>query len=253
MEETKRIRLLRADEIEVRVGVVRSNGVSLLLYKDARVDQNILDETFGIFGWKRKHEILNGSMFCTVSIRDQNGEWIEKEDVGTESYSEPIKGAASDSFKRACFNIGIGRELYTAPFIWVPADKVNIQKEDGKLYVRDSFHVSLISYQEEMRLIRELGIRNQKGEQVYYTRSEGLEEALPEGQEKQQKRTGTAGRSPKKATKTQMAALKKEMKRTGVSEFHILQRYGISSMEEMTGELYQRAMVALKKTESKAA
>ena len=87
MEATKRIRLLRADEIEVRVGTVRRNGVSLLLYKDARVDQNILDETFGIFGWKRSHEVLNGSLFCTVSIRGEDGAWIEKEDVGTESYA----------------------------------------------------------------------------------------------------------------------------------------------------------------------
>ena len=107
----KKIRELRADEIEVRVGVVRKNGISLLLYKDARCDMNILDETFGIAGWQRKHELINGALFCTVSIKDENGEWISKQDVGVESYTEAVKGAASDSFKRACFNIGIGREL----------------------------------------------------------------------------------------------------------------------------------------------
>lgn len=127
----KKIRELRADEIEARVGVVRKNGISLLLYKDARCDMNILDETFGITGWKRHHELINGSLFCTVSIRDENGEWISKQDVGVESYTEAVKGAASDSFKRACFNIGIGRELYTAPFIWISSDKVSIAEDNN--------------------------------------------------------------------------------------------------------------------------
>ena len=134
----KKIRELRADEIEVRVGIVKKNGISLLLYKDARCDMNILDETFGITGWQRKHELINGALFCTVSIKGENGEWISKQDVGVESYTEAVKGAASDSFKRACFNIGIGRELYTAPFIWIPSDKVSIAEGDGKLKVRDS-------------------------------------------------------------------------------------------------------------------
>ena len=116
----KKIRELRADEIEVRVGIVKKNGISLLLYKDALCDMNILDETFGITGWQRKHELINGALFCTVSIKGENGEWISKQDVGVESYTEAVKGAASDSFKRPCFNIGIGRELYTAPFIWIP-------------------------------------------------------------------------------------------------------------------------------------
>ena len=253
MEATKQIRLLRADEIEVRVGTVRRNGVSLLLYKDARVDQNILDETFGIFGWKRSHEVLNGSMFCTVSIRGEDGEWIEKEDVGTESYSEPVKGAASDSFKRACFNIGIGRELYTAPFIWIPAEKVNIQNQDGKFYVKDSFHVSSIAYHEELHLIIELTIKNQKGEMVYHIRAEDMQAERGGQTGKNERKAGTTGRKTRKLTKAQMAALQKEMERTGVSEFHILQRYSVTSLEELTGELYQRAMEALRKTNSAAA
>lgn len=136
----KKIRELRADEIEVRVGVVRKNGISLLLYKDARCDMNILDETFGITGWKRHHELINGSLFCTVSIRDENGEWISKQDVGVESYTEAVKGAASDSFKRACFNIGIGRELYTAPFIWIPSDKVSIAEDNTFFHFLTFFH-----------------------------------------------------------------------------------------------------------------
>ena len=110
-------RKLSADEIDCRLATVKQNGVSLLLYKDARCDQNILDETVGNMNWQRHHNRDNAN--CIVSIWDTEKKmWIEKEDTGTESYTEKEKGLASDSFKRACFNWGIGRELYTAPFIW---------------------------------------------------------------------------------------------------------------------------------------
>ena len=99
------IRLLRADEIECRAATVGEKGISLLLYKDARVDQRILDETFGVFGWKRSHQSIDGNLYCTVEIRDEgSGEWIGKQDVGTTGYTEKEKSQASDSFKRACFN-----------------------------------------------------------------------------------------------------------------------------------------------------
>ncbi len=118
------IRLLRADEIECRVSVINEKGLSLLLYKDARVDQKILDETFGAFGWKRSHQSIEGNLYCTVEILDkESGQWVAKQDVGTMNYSEKEKSQASDSFKRACFNWGIGRELYTAPFIWIRQEK----------------------------------------------------------------------------------------------------------------------------------
>lgn len=107
-------RLLRADEIDARVSRVTNKGVSLLLYKDARCDQNILDETVGVLNWQRHHSRDNAN--CIVSIWDaEKQQWIEKEDTGTESNTEAAKGLASDSFKRACFNWGLGRELYTAP------------------------------------------------------------------------------------------------------------------------------------------
>lgn len=109
---------LRADEIECRVAQAKENGVSVLLYKDARCDQNILDETVGPMFWQRHHVRDNAN--CIVSIWDgERHMWVSKEDTGTESNTEKEKGLASDSFKRACFNWGIGRELYTAPFIWV--------------------------------------------------------------------------------------------------------------------------------------
>ena len=118
------IRLLKANEIECRVGTFKPTGMTLLLYKDARADMKILDETFGFDGWERKHELIDGKLFCTVRVwSEKRNCWISKQDVGTESNAEKEKGQASDSFKRACVNLGIGRELYTAPLIWIPANK----------------------------------------------------------------------------------------------------------------------------------
>jgi hypothetical protein len=141
-----RFRDLRADEIECRVQSVKENGLVLLLYKDARVDMNILDETVGSANWQREHYECKGNLFCRVGI-DINAvheidtpKWVFKSDCGTESNTEAQKGEASDSFKRACFNWGIGRELYTAPFTWIPADKCNIK--NGKCY--DKFVVEKI-------------------------------------------------------------------------------------------------------------
>jgi hypothetical protein len=126
-----KFRDLRADEIECRVQSVKANGLVLLLYKDARVDMNILDETVGAANWQREHYECKGNLFCRVGIDIGTHEgkaerWVFKSDCGTESNTEAQKGEASDSFKRACFNWGIGRELYTAPFTWIPSDKCNI-------------------------------------------------------------------------------------------------------------------------------
>lgn len=166
------IRLLRADEIDVRVATVSEKGASLLLYKDARCDMNILDETFGSMNWQRHHSRENAN--CIVSIWDESKkQWIEKEDTGTESNTEKEKGLASDSFKRACFNVGIGRELYTAPFIWISSDKLNMfdtgrKDKYGKpvFGVKDSFTVERITYTDN-REIDGLSIINGKGERVF--------------------------------------------------------------------------------------
>ena len=145
------IRTLRADEVELRAaqcGMTRSNKpyATLLIYKDARVDQRILDETFGPFNWQREHQVIDGRLYCTVSIWDkEKGQWVSKQDVGTESNTEKEKGQASDSFKRACFNWGIGRELYTAPFICIPASKCNIKDgKNGSKQCFDKFEIEKI-------------------------------------------------------------------------------------------------------------
>ena len=113
---TTKFRRLRADEIDARVSEINEKRLKLLLYKDARCDMRILDETVGPMNWKREHSRDNAN--CTVSIwDDKKQQWIGKEDTGTESNTEKEKGLASDSFKRACVNWGIGRELYSSPEI----------------------------------------------------------------------------------------------------------------------------------------
>lgn len=155
-----KFRDLRADEIECRVQSVKESGLVLLLYKDARVDMNILDETVGSACWQREHYECKGNLFCRVGVKltdlkTLKDEWVWKSDCGTESNTEAQKGEASDSFKRACFNWGIGRELYTSPFIWIPADKCNIK--NGKCY--DKFKVEKI--QIENKVITGLAIYNE--------------------------------------------------------------------------------------------
>lgn len=146
------IRPLRADEIEVRAQKVNANGFSVLLYKNARADMNVLDETFGPSNWQRRHLVVKNNLFCSVLIwDDEKKEWIEKQDVGKPSNAEAEKGEASDSFKRACTNIGIGRELYTAPFIWIRALKDEIDSSSGKprLSYKVKIHVHRIEYSEK--------------------------------------------------------------------------------------------------------
>lgn len=231
------IRLLHADEIECRVSTVNEKGVSLLLYKDARVDQKILDEVFTPFGWQRSHQSIDGNLYCTVSVfNKETGEWISKQDVGTSGYAEKEKSVASDSFKRACFNLGIGRELYTAPFIWIPADRVRLERKQGRdggaQYVCYSrFRVASIGYNEK-REISELMIVDEKGLEVF---------CLPA------KRT-SAGRKGTAASKDRLGALQKELDRTGVSMEAVKERYGIQEPECMSDEVYGKVMQALAKT-----
>lgn len=236
------IRLLKANEIECRVSTINERGLSLLLYKDARVDQRILDETFGPFGWKRSHQSIEGNLYCTVEIRDkESGEWVTKQDVGTTGYAEKEKAQASDSFKRACFNWGIGRELYTAPFIWIPSSETAIQKKDNRFYCNDRFSVRSIDYNGD-REIKELVIVNGKGQSVYELGA--TRTVNGESQQSVTQKQGTA------ITGNQMNCLQAELVRTGVAMEDVQKRYKIQKPETMSEELYNRVMSALSKTKS---
>lgn len=163
----KDIRLLKANEIDVRVQMVNQNYISVLLYKDARVDMKILDETFGPMNWQRHHDVINNNLFCTVSIYDEDKkQWISKQDVGIPSYTQAEKGEASDSFKRACINIGIGRELYSAPAIFITPQQEEVTQNKGKYQTKSKFYVREIEYNGE-REIAYLVIVDSKGNQRY--------------------------------------------------------------------------------------
>lgn len=160
-------RTLKASEIDVKPQTVKENGFSLLLYKNARVDMDVLDETVGPLNWQRKHSRENAN--CIVSIYDEDKKiWVEKEDTGTESFTEKEKGLASDSFKRACFNWGIGRELYTSPFIWISDGKYIKKNKEGKLALTDKFSVKEITVVD--KVITELEIIDSKGMVVFSTK-----------------------------------------------------------------------------------
>lgn len=112
-----------ASRIDLRVGMKRNGKCQLLAYKDARVDIERLNSVLGVFGWQREHKVINDNLYCGVSIKNpETGEWVTKWDVGTKSKTEAEKGEASDSFKRACVNIGIGVCLYQFPAIFVSED-----------------------------------------------------------------------------------------------------------------------------------
>lgn len=147
---------LTEKDIEIRVQSVKETtsgiGAILLLYKDARVDMKLLDETVGAYNWQRSHSVVNGNLFCSVSIKNTDGQWVTKEDVGTESNTEREKGQASDAFKRACFNWGIGRELYTAPFIWVSLEKSETYESKGKTTTNAKFYVSKVVVSDDKRI-----------------------------------------------------------------------------------------------------
>lgn len=158
---------LTAEDVECRVAMCRQNGVSLLIYKDARTDQNILDETVGCMNWRKTYEQIGTKTFCTISIWDpEKKEWVSKTDLGSESNTEKEKGEASDGQKRACVVWGIGRELYTAPFIWVKSDKCEIVNNNGKFQCKTVFEVTHMKV--ENKKIVELSIANSRTGEVVY-------------------------------------------------------------------------------------
>ena len=218
----KEIRLLRADEIDARISTCNQWGVGILLYKNARTDMDILDETFGAMNWQRKHELIDGQLFCSVGIRDGNDNWVWKQDVGVESYTEKEKGRASDSFKRACFNLGIGRELYTAPNMFVKAKDLKTLEQgfNEKWTCKDYFKVTAIQYVD--RKICYVAIRNEKTGKI-------IEFGQPVEAERQKATI---------ATEKQVLALRNTIKKKELNEDEILDKMGMPDWNTVTAEQY---------------
>ena len=159
--------LLQANEISCRVQQINEKGLTLLLYVTSRDGQKRLDEKYGPLGWQDRYEVIDGDLYCIISAWDiEKQTWVSKEDVGTASYTAKEKGRASDAFKRACVKHGIGRELYTAPLIWIPENLANIKVQGDKATTKDKFFVNLITYTSDQK-IDELEIVNQDMDIVF--------------------------------------------------------------------------------------
>lgn len=230
-----KFRDLTADEIECRVGVINANGLSLLLYKDARCDMSILDETVGEMCWQREHKEYKGNLFCGISIYDDNRkQWVTKFDCGTESNTEKEKGEASDSFKRAGFNWGIGRELYTSPFIWIGTNLCTIKEDKGKYKCYDRFKVTHIKI--DKKQIIELKIANATtGVECFNWK---LDTNKPKYIE------------DKQITKAEAERLLATMKDRNFSDEKIKERlkegYGVDTVYELTGSQYSEILRKIK-------
>lgn len=171
------MRDLKENEIECKISQINEKGLTLLLYKTARTDAQILDETYGEMNWKNHYDEVKGNMYCTIEVWDKDkGQWISKQDCGVESaFGDKEKGEASDAFKRAGFKWGIGIELYTSPFIYISSDKCNLKMNNGKYVCYDKFKVEKIVTQDKK--IRALSIRNdQTDERVFGWKSKDYKE-----------------------------------------------------------------------------
>lgn len=223
-----KFRLLKTDEIECRIAQVKSNGISLLLYKTARTDANILDEIIGDNCWQNDFKVIDGVLYGGIGIKERPLEkdslWIWKWDAGTESNTEAEKGRASDAFKRAGFKWGIGRELYTAPFIWLSKDKCNIITENGHFKCYDKFEVSEIGYNENEE-ISSLVIINEK------TRVEVFRWTLKE------KPTETFN-GEDKITALKVKSLKTTCKEENIPIEFFLEKCKIEKLEDMREEQF---------------
>ena len=234
---------LTPEEIDVRIGTVGKNGITLLLYKDARCDMNILDSVFGSFGWQRKHEAIKDNLFCSVGIRDEKGEWVWKQDCGTESNTEKEKGEASDSFKRACFNWGIGRELYTSGLLFIKCQTEEMGNNKHKLKNQYDYYgmkVTSIEYDEStnQRTIVGITIVDKNGKVLVQS---GNSKATP--QTPQEATQASVAKDNPLAnefiSEDEINALQGEFKRTGIHEPVILKEYNLELLSEMRmGDFY---------------
>jgi len=243
-------RLLKESEIDVRVGTVGAKGVTLLLYKDARVDMNILDETHGSECWQRNHREIKGNMYAGIGVwNDKISQWVWKWDCGTESMTEKEKGEASDSFKRACVNQGIGRELYTSPFIFVACET---EQKDGRKYtLKNPFEFSYcrvenISYNED-REISALTIVNKQGRIIFSTTERPITKADKKADNKADNGPSFAEVGQAKIDDVQAAALLKLIKEKNSDVTKVCTAYNVESLLEMTLEQWNDCRKKLEK------
>lgn len=250
-----KFRALRADEIECRVAQVGKTAkgawCSLLLYKDARCDMNILDEVIGSALWQRDHKELKGNMYAGIGLYNADLKaWVWKWDCGTESYTEAEKGEASDSFKRAGFNWGIGRELYTSPKIFINLEEKEVEdnSKTGKPQLARGvhFYVAHITYSEngEKRTIDELVIKDKSGN----TRFEQIDKSKKKAVEKANADFGKQLETP--TFEENKAKVLKMLEDTGININVILSYFEAQSLDDMTNEELIKAQVKLEKTKA---
>lgn len=164
-----KFRPLNADEIEVRVGSQGDRTSTLLLYIKAGAIMNLLDESVGVENWQTTYEVVGGNLCCNLSIRvireNDTAEWVVKQDVGTAGNVEKEKGSFSDAFKRAAKCWGIGRELRTAPKIWVYNDNPNLEKDrQGRI---EGSKIDVSSVTVENNRITAITLVNSQGKQIF--------------------------------------------------------------------------------------
>jgi hypothetical protein len=159
---------LTIDEIDFRVQSVNKGGyATILAYKDARVDMNRLDAVYGVGYWQKKYDVINDNLFCSVGVWNKElNQWVWVQDVGTESMAEKEKGQASDAFKRACFNLGIGRELYDYPIIQVKLESNEFEVKNDRAFATFNFKLKdwiWFSQFDENGKLNYLGAKDQNG------------------------------------------------------------------------------------------
>jgi hypothetical protein len=231
-------RKLTANDVEARVQSCDENGFTLLLYKNARCDMNILDETVGAENWQREHYECKGNLFCRVGIKcddkqHQMLEWVWKADCGTESNTEKEKGESSDSFKRACFNWGIGRELYTSPKTKIKGNTKQIKRNGKDVWVPTYYAFDVVEMEvtdDKPRRITALTIIGKSMEGGYHE-DEIFSWTDKKPTPKQKPMVKDEPKEEPKATPNQIEILKKTYK--GANLTKLLKANNITAIEDM--------------------
>ena len=97
-------------------------------YVTNRAIQNRLDEVCGPENWYNEFKPWHSNgkkdaQLCGIAIYFEGKGFITKWDGAEDSDIEPIKGGLSDSMKRAAYQWGIGRVLYSLDTVWVDIER----------------------------------------------------------------------------------------------------------------------------------